>query len=308
MVSLLRKPPAAAASGHADGAWYGFLHDGVNFSIPGTGGDDCVAFIPATQKLVETCAAIALAAAGLWYARSRVHFPPALPPARPGGSGLQQAILVALCLTFGVEVGYKLTTRTVIWLVNPCHLLTVAQIVLLAAPSDGRRAWVTALFRLQMHSLHGAFVALLLPVTNTRELPFEIVVYYVQHALIVAIPCFLLAKGGAYTVEPLHDLSWCAASHALLLFAYFVPVQALALATGVNLNNMLCPAISDPFYGVCYRQWAIGHSTLAIFAFGKLYTLLASTFVSLLSPPSCSRPLDGTERAATATNGHAKGL
>ncbi len=63
-----------------------------------------------------------------------------------------------------------------IFLLNPCHVLTVSNILVLGAYING---WATSpLVRgahtLNAHFIHGPVIALLLPVTNTLLLPFEV--------------------------------------------------------------------------------------------------------------------------------------
>lgn len=50
----------------------------------------------------------------------------------------------------------------------------------------------------------------------------------------------------------------------------------------INLNNMVCPAVSDPFSGPYYRIIACCHQPLLIFLIGKIFCIFGHQFVKAL--------------------------
>ncbi|XP_067122259.1 transmembrane protein 164 [Centruroides vittatus] len=252
---------------------------GVDHSIEGNGGPDCVKYLSPNRRLYETIFATILALIYLYWGIRRIHIPP-VPKISKEDRGGRRSLLMLMCLVLGMEIGFKFSSKTVIYFLNPCHIVTMIQIFLLSVPPS---RLVTTLFRIQIHCLNGPLLAIFFPVLNTRELPMELESYWIQHILMLIIPFYLLRTGmnGAYTVECLKDFSWTAMTLGILFLYHFILLQILGIVTQVNLNSMVCPAVSDPFRGQNYRLWAIGHQTLLVLIAGKLYTIISLTLLQI---------------------------
>ncbi|CAL1535852.1 unnamed protein product [Lymnaea stagnalis] len=284
---------ALPADYHRTDGWFDWAYKGVDHSFPGNGGLECRDFLSISQRCWESLGASVVALLALIVAYPRLQLPRPCSCAyrrKPEPLG-KRLLLLLMCLTFGIELGFKLATRQMIWIGNPCHLATMMQIFILAAPPS---RIVTAAFRLHMHMLTGAPIAILFPVINTRLLPFETGVYFLQHFLMLIIPFYLMKTGDPFIPERLGDFSWSMISFGFLFIYHFLPLQLVAYASQVNLNNMLCPAVSDPFHGKFYRLFAICHQFILIPTLGKLFVVLARSFNILPydNPPDASNMAD----------------
>ena len=109
-----------------------FLKDvaygGVDHDLPGNGGQECVDFLSLEQRVYETIFMEVVAFCILLKSFPKVSLPEKLPPSRNGNGVGKRWLLVMLAFTFGLEVGFKLATKSIIYLLNPCHVLTTIQV------------------------------------------------------------------------------------------------------------------------------------------------------------------------------------
>ncbi|XP_015175543.1 PREDICTED: transmembrane protein 164 [Polistes dominula] len=235
-----------------------WAYDGVNSSIPRNAGPECAYYLSTNRKLIET-AFVSIFILSFWvWGFKKITLPKKLPYVNQERLG-KRVLLIIMSMVLGVEIGFKFTSRTIIYLLNPCHITSAIQLYLLAAePSP----MVTSVFRIHLNLMNGPILAFLFPETESRRIFPDKALYYIQHGLMLVIPYYLLRIGGVYNIEPLSDLNWSILSYGFNLAYHFWLLQLFALPTQVNLSHMLCSAVLDPFEGQNYRMAAFVHQGL----------------------------------------------
>ncbi|GJQ70019.1 hypothetical protein Trydic_g22510 [Trypoxylus dichotomus] len=274
-----------------------WAYSGVNKTVPRNAGPECADFLNPIWRRIETVIVLAIAVSCFRWGYSRVTLPTAAYVRRDRGG--RRALLVLMSLIWGMEIGYKFSSSTVIYLLNPCHVTTAIQIYLLAASPN---KIVTAVFRFHLNLLNGPLLAFLFPETDSRVLPLEAAIYWIQHGMMFVVPYYLLRLGGVYNVEEFSDFSWNALSYSINIIYHFVILQTIAIPTEVNLNHMLCPAILDPFEGPYYRIAAVLHQSILCPLMCKTFCLVSAFFLTKFWPTKVKKTLC-CEVAAPNSNG-----
>ena len=104
------------------------LYGGVDFTLPGNGGKECVEYLTLKQRIIETVAYELFTIFVFYKILGKVSMPKELPVSREGTGAGKRFLLVLLCLVFGIEIGFKFATKQVIFLLNPCHVVTAIQV------------------------------------------------------------------------------------------------------------------------------------------------------------------------------------
>ena len=110
------------------------LYGGINASIDGVGGAECARHIPRWVKICEEIIVlIYLFVLYAWTARtlSRVSDDDVRAMGereRRIGSFSRRFVLMVLAMVLGMELSYKLVTRQLLFVMNPCHVVTITQV------------------------------------------------------------------------------------------------------------------------------------------------------------------------------------
>ena len=110
------------------------LYGGIDVSLPGVGGPKCAAHVPLWLDVLERVFSIlVIVLLYVWSARklSKVTDDDVrVMRERDGrlGGSLKKSLLMLLAFVFGMELTYKIVSRQLLFVMNPCHIITIAQV------------------------------------------------------------------------------------------------------------------------------------------------------------------------------------
>ncbi|KAI8427836.1 hypothetical protein MSG28_002224 [Choristoneura fumiferana] len=142
-----------------------WAYSGANKAVPRNVGPECAYFLSYPRQIIETIIVTAACSYILVETYPKLTLPQEKCYVKSDRGG-KRLLLILLALLWGMEIGFKFASRTVIYLLNPCHVTTLMQIYLLAAPPSRT---VTAVFRIHLNLLNGPLLAFLFPETASRQ-------------------------------------------------------------------------------------------------------------------------------------------
>jgi len=142
---------------------------------------------------------------------------------------------------------YKVRSRTLQYLLQPCHMLTLLNIA--AGNSDG------PLFQLTTCLLYNPLLAMLFPDFSLYHSRLEVWNYWIEHGLILILPFVRVSQQKARLAPALPCL---ALSGILAALWHFVLLTPVSIWTASNINMVLVPHKAMNFLQKMYRpvMWA----------------------------------------------------
>lgn len=242
------------------------------------GGVDCFLAIPLETHIMEVCGWIAIVAFLYVFFGFHQHFIEMKILAKRIIHGHSRSIVAKVLdaifavVHFGLwmlVVYYKICLRSLVNLLQPCHLLLLLQGI--AVVDHGVLSALIG--SLTMTMCVGALMGLMVPATEGLDQPYEEFFFYVQHSLMIGTGLYLLVRNN-FVAYKLLNLKTLVFGNVLLMALHvllFAPMDRYFL---VNVQFYLCPSEGmAEFFGKWpqFLVWPTYRSTFGIL--GLLMTI-----------------------------------
>lgn len=108
---------------------WSWIYEGVNASVPRNAGPECASYLTMKRHCIECLLVVFICAFLLKTAIARTKPLPEIfvfHTIMPKGKNL---LLISMTFTLGLELGFKLSSRSVIYILNPCHITSLIQVI-----------------------------------------------------------------------------------------------------------------------------------------------------------------------------------
>lgn len=145
---------------------------------------------------------------------------------------------------FLLHCSYKSSSKQLIFIMNPCHVLGLIQGYLLISPSGLTQRKI---YTVLINTLFSPWIAIFFPVTVGLPGPYEVPMFWVEHFLCALInPLILSLTHRYYTPATISVRNHLFAHTVFGVYQRFI-LLPLSHVTEANLNFTLCAAHTDPF-------------------------------------------------------------
>jgi len=159
-------------------------------------------------------------------------------PRRPTVYRILDIALATIAFTnWFMVLYYKINLRSLINLLQPCHLVLLAQAF--ALKSNSSTGIMISLLSLPMVSGSGA--ALLFPDTSGLDQWMEEPAFWLQHYFIQSVPLYLLLRYN-FLAARIIDFKTITLGAWILVFMHWIFFEPIDYMFHVNVNFFLCPA------------------------------------------------------------------
>jgi len=100
---------------------------GIDFNLPGNGGRQCWDYLDTRWRVIESFIGLTVSSLLIIFGYRRSS-PIRDFPIKYKDKGLKNTLLIILTLILGIEIGFKCATRSLMFLLNPCHVTTALQV------------------------------------------------------------------------------------------------------------------------------------------------------------------------------------
>jgi len=212
------------------------------------GGAVCGSYVPADIHIKETCVwlvIMALLFVGLKFQAKLKHLDKMIQaeldiaiPKRPTFFRVLDLVLATIAFTnWFMVLFYKINLHSLINLLQPCHLVLLAQAF--ALKSNSSTGIMLSLLSLPMVSGSGA--ALIFPDTSGLDQWMEEPAFWLQHYFIQSVPLYLLLRYNFLAAKVI-DFKTITLGAWILVFMHWSFFEPIDFAFHVNVNFFLCPA------------------------------------------------------------------